>query len=72
MIEERMTEKERNALAARQQRNMLLADTDKVVLRFYESNVVVPNQWVVYRQALRDLPQQVGFPNEIVWPNKPE
>lgn len=25
----------------------------------------------VYRQALRDLPEQVGFPYEINWPNKP-
>lgn len=25
----------------------------------------------VYRQALRDLPEQVGFPYEINWPHKP-
>lgn len=24
--------------------------------------------WAVYRQALRDLPQQEGFPGEVVWP----
>ena len=23
-----------------------------------------------YKQALRDIPQQVGFPNEIVWPQE--
>lgn len=25
-----------------------------------------------YRQALRDLPEQPGFPFDIDWPNKPE
>jgi len=24
-----------------------------------------------YRQALRDLPAQEGFPDTITWPNKP-
>lgn len=24
-----------------------------------------------YRQALRDIPQQEGFPNDVVWPDKP-
>jgi len=28
--------------------------------------------WAVYRQALRDLPAQAGFPNQIIWPTKPE
>lgn len=28
--------------------------------------------WAAYRQALRDIPQQVGFPQNIVWPTKPE
>ena len=26
----------------------------------------------VYRQALRDVPQQAGFPEEVIWPEKPE
>ena len=25
-----------------------------------------------YRQALRDIPQQEGFPTNITWPTKPE
>ena len=25
-----------------------------------------------YRQALRDIPSQSGFPTEITWPTKPE
>ena len=26
----------------------------------------------IYRQALRDIPQQAGFPYNVVWPEKPE
>jgi hypothetical protein len=32
---------------------------------------VTRNKWKDYRQALRDVPQQSGFPNTIVWPVKP-
>ena len=28
--------------------------------------------WAVYRQALRDVPQQAGFPTDIIWPEKPQ
>jgi hypothetical protein len=30
------------------------------------------NEWGAYRQALRDLPQQEGFPFDIVFPIDPE
>jgi len=29
-------------------------------------------EWQDYRQALRDIPQQAGFPTDIAWPTKPE
>ena len=28
--------------------------------------------WAVYRQALRDIPEQPGFPWDVEWPTKPE
>lgn len=28
--------------------------------------------WATYRQALRDVPQQAGFPENITWPEVPE
>ena len=28
--------------------------------------------WMAFRQALRDIPLQAGFPANIVWPNQPE
>ena len=27
--------------------------------------------WATYRQALRDIPAQEGFPREVVWPDSP-
>ena len=27
--------------------------------------------WATYRQALRDVPSQEGFPADIAWPTKP-
>jgi len=27
--------------------------------------------WIAYRQALRDVPEQIGFPWTITWPNIP-
>ena len=29
-------------------------------------------EWAVYRQALRDVPQQDGFPFDVTWPVPPE
>ena len=28
--------------------------------------------WATYRQALRDVPTQIGFPWNVVWPTQPE
>ena len=36
-----------------------------------ELGEVLTNEWALYRQALRDLPKQEGFPFEIEWPVKP-
>lgn len=33
---------------------------------------MVRGDWAVYRQALRDIPNQPGFPFDIVFPVKPE
>jgi Phage tail assembly chaperone protein len=35
----------------------------------HTSNV---DDWKTYRQALRDIPQQPGFPANIVWPTRPK
>jgi hypothetical protein len=33
-----------------------------------ESNIPQDFQWAAYRQALRDVPTQAGFPWTVEWP----
>ena len=53
----------------RGERDKLLAETDWRDLPSYPG--VNQDAWRTYRQALRDLPSQAGFPNNITWPAKP-
>ena len=55
------------AKAVRNQRDQLLADTDWMGM----SDVTMSTEWATYRQALRDVPSQAGFPNTITWPTEP-
>ena len=57
----------------RERRNMFLQETDLTILRILETNTPVPQAWIDYRQALRDIPQTQDITKrEIVWPTKPE
>ena len=57
------------AQAAREKRNALLADSDWTQLT---DAPVDQAAWATYRQALRDVTQQSGFPWTITWPTQPE
>ena len=57
---------------SRLERDSRLAASDLAVIRTLESGTAVSPAWVAYRQALRDVPQQAGFPDSIQWPVKPE
>lgn len=57
------------ASAARMQRDALLKDCDWTQLQDYPKNN--QNEWKLYRKALRDVPQQDGFPDSIDWPTAP-
>jgi hypothetical protein len=59
------------ARLARLQRNALLADCDWVVLKAAEVGAVTDPGWIIYRQALREVPQQAEFPLTIMWPVQP-
>lgn len=59
----------RIAATARSKRNRLLAETDWT--QAADVPQATKDLWAPYRQALRDVPQQSGFPTEIVWPVKP-
>lgn len=52
------------APAMRQLRNAKLAETDWTA----SSDVTMSDAMKAYRQALRDVPAQSGFPTDITWP----
>lgn len=52
---------------ARSERNRLLSETDWMAL---SDNTMTP-EWASYRQALRDITSQEGFPYAVEWPSKP-
>jgi hypothetical protein len=55
------------ATKMRQKRDALLSKTD---WRF-RSDMTPSQAWIDYCQALRDIPQQEGFPFNVVWPEAP-
>lgn len=59
---------EQLAAQARAQRDVLLAESDFSQLPDAPVNSAA---WATYRQALRDVPEQPGFPQTIEWPVKP-
>ncbi len=56
------------AASARAERNRKLADSDWTQLA---DSTADKDAWAAYRQALRDVPTQAGFPNEVTWPELP-
>lgn len=53
-------------------RNELLQQSDWVVIVAQERGNPVPKAWTTYRQALRDITDQAGFPDNVIWPTKPD
>jgi len=51
----------------RERRNSLLAQTDYLAL----SDNTLSTEMATYRQALRDITNQEGFPYNVTWPSKP-
>lgn len=56
------------AQAALMRRQAALAATDWAAVRAFETGEPVPEDLKAYRQALRDIPTQAGYPDEIEWP----
>ena len=59
------------AASARQKRDRLIATTDYLVTPDYPIESDRLAKVKTYRQALRDIPEQAGFPRTITWPDKP-
>jgi len=58
---------DRLAAEAREVRNQLLAATDWTA----NSDVTMTTEMAAYRQALRDVPTQAGWPTTVNWPTAP-
>jgi hypothetical protein len=57
------------AASVRTTRNTKLAETDWTQVADAQVDKAV---WATYRQALRDIPAQEGFPWDVTWPEMPE
>jgi len=62
---------DKEANIVRSRRDGLLQETDWIVIKSYERGQNIPAEWELYRQALRDITEQAGFPYEVTWPTKP-
>lgn len=66
---EEITQRTANeAAAVREQRNIKLSASDWTQVADAPVNSLA---WANYRQALRDLPGQPGFPWDVIWPSEP-
>ena len=57
------------AQRVRDQRSALLAKSDWTQLP--DVDATTSSVWATYRQALRDITAQAGFPYNVTWPNEP-
>ena len=60
------------AKAIRDKRDNLIGETDYYLMPDYPSNPQNLEELKVYRQALRDVPKQEGFPRDVRWPDVPK
>lgn len=60
----------RKAAEVRVERNAKLAVTDWT--QGADTPQAIKDKYAPYRQALRDVPAQNGFPNTVIWPTQPE
>ena len=59
------------ASAIRAERNTKLTECDWTQLNDTPLDNPSKVAWTTYRQALRDIPTQSGFPHNVIWPVKP-
>lgn len=57
--------------SVRAKRDSLISETDYLFASDYPISAEDLEAVKVYRQALRDVPQQAGFPFDVVWPDLP-
>lgn len=70
-VQEKLADEPSPAEQDRDLRDNLLRDTDWIVTKYSEIGEPVPEEWATYRQALRDISLQDGFPGNVEWPTEP-
>lgn len=60
------------ATKVRAERDMKIAETDYYMMPDYPSDPNNLEEMKVYRQALRDITKQEGFPSKFTWPDVPK
>lgn len=56
----------------RERRNYLLSESDWTLSLDSPLSEEKKQEWAIYRQALRDIPQQLECLENIIWPTKPQ
>jgi len=59
------------ALVVDLQQKELLDATDWYVIKAVDTGTPIPTNWQTYRQELRDVSKQSGYPYNVVWPTPP-
>ena len=64
------------AASIRAERDRKLAECDWVTIKAIDASmdgfgIQLPKVWMDYRQALRDVTAQAGFPWNVTWPEQP-
>ena len=59
------------AKSVRASRDAKLAECDWRVIKATETSTALPTEWATYRQALRDVTSQEGFPWTVTFPEAP-
>ena len=66
--EQQAAKRDQKAASVRSERTQKLADSDWTQLA---DSPAEKDAWATYRQALRDMTAQAGFPWEVTWPTQP-
>ena len=64
--EEAVTKYQLKSIEIREARDRLIAETDWT--QCADISQATKDKWAPYRKALRDVPQQAGFPFDVIWP----
>ena len=61
-----------DTMHVRDMRDYMLRSSDLAMMSDYPCSEAERTAWLAYRQALRDITEQEGYPESIVWPERPD